>query len=316
MWERLQEKQSALALEISKRDKVLRKQQSLIQHLTDALQKQKSYQQQLKKEQKDVDGLDRFSVLNMIRTWTGKQDEVREKELAELATIEAKYREIEKMVTDLEKDIEKNKRELEKTEWESLDVKWELLKREKEQWIFEHNEEEARHLESLYEQKTVFATTTREIIEALHAGNDAEVALERALASLSSAKGYSTWDTFFGGGLIATAVKHSKLNESEDAIHDAQLSLQRFHTELLDLQEIETSALSVERDSFITFADYVFDDIFSAWSIHSKIHQSIDRIEDTLSELTNICSQLRKKQGECNNKSIEIEKEIAHIIGI
>ncbi|MER2071961.1 MAG: hypothetical protein ABS898_08595, partial [Psychrobacillus sp.] len=204
MWEELQERQSVLKMEINRREKAKRKQQTLAEQLETALHKKQEYWTRLKEEQKDVEDLDRFSILKVVRTWTGKQDVIREKEISELAAIEAKYREIEKTVIDLEKDITVNERELEKGDWESLDLEWEQIIEKKKQWLLVNNHAEATRLERLYEQKTILATSIREIIEAITAGNEAKIALKRALKSLEGAKDYSTWDTFLGGGIIAT----------------------------------------------------------------------------------------------------------------
>lgn len=314
MWEELQERQSVLKMEINRREKAKRKQQTLAEQLETALHKKQEYWTRLKEEQKDVEDLDRFSILKVVRTWTGKQDVIREKEISELAAIEAKYREIEKTVIDLEKDITVNERELEKGDWESLDLEWKQIIEKKKQWLLVNNHAEATRLERLYEQKTILATSIREIIEAITAGNEAKIALKRALKSLESAKDYSTWDTFLGGGIIATSLKHSKLDESEEEIHYAQRSLQRFHTELLDIQKISFENIAIERESFVTFADYVFDDIFSAWSTHSKINNSIDRMEQTLQNLSSISDQLQKQLKETQEKQSNVEIEIAQII--
>ena len=311
---KLQERQSVLKMEIIKRDKLKRRQQTLGEQLEIALHKKQEYWTRLKEEQKDVENLDGFSILKMVRTWTGKQDEIREKELSELASIEAKYREMEKTVTDLEQDIAEIESELDQADWESIDNEWETLMKEKERWIYGNKQEEAARLEELYEQKTFLISSIREITEAISAGNEAKIALRRALKSLEGAKDYSTWDTFLGGGLIATSLKHSKLDESENAIHAAQRSLQRFHTELLDIQQIKADSLSVERDSFVTFADYIFDDIFSAWSTHSKINNSIEHMNQTLSDLANTSDQLQEQLKQDQDMLDNVETEIIQII--
>jgi len=314
MWGKLQERQAVLKTEIINRDKVKRKHQTLTEHLEVALHKKQTYWSRLKKEQKDVENLDGFSILKVVRTWTGKQDEIREKELSELATIEAKYREIEKTVTDLEQDIVDIERELDQARWKSIDMEWETLMKEKEGWIYGNKQVEAARLDELYDQKTFLTSSSREITEAISAGHEAKIALRRALKSLEGAKDYSTWDTFLGGGLIATSLKHSKLDESENAIHAAQRSLQKFQTELLDIQQINAENLSVERDSFVTFADYIFDDIFSAWSTHSKINNSIDHINETISSLEHTTVQLEEQLKEDQEMLYNIGIEIAKII--
>lgn len=314
MWGKLQERQAVLKTEIINRDKVKRKHQTLTEHLEVALHKKQTYWSRLKKEQKDVENLDGFSILKVVRTWTGKQDEIREKELSELATIEAKYREIEKTVTDLEQDIVDIERELDQARWKSIDMEWETLMKEKEGWIYGNKQVEAARLDELYDQKTFLTSSSREITEAISAGHEAKIALRRALKSLEGAKDYSTWDTFLGGGLIATSLKHSKLDESENAIHAAQRSLQKFQTELLDIQQIKVENLSVERDSFVTFADYIFDDIFSAWSTHSKINNSIDHINETISSLEHTTVQLEEQLKEDQDMLYNMGIEIAKII--
>lgn len=91
----------------------------------------------------------------------------------------------------------------------------------------------------------------------------------------------STWDTFLGGGLIVTMMKHDDLDKSESALHEAQLNLERFEAELSDVQNGAIDELIVERGSFVTFADYFFDDIFSEWSIHNRINDSLSKVENT-----------------------------------
>ena len=166
MWGKLQERQAVLKTEIINRDKVKRKHQTLTEHLEVALHKKQTYWSRLKKEQKDVENLDGFSILKVVRTWTGKQDEIREKELSELATIEAKYREIEKTVTDLEQDIVDIERELDQSRWKSIDMEWETLMKEKEGWIYGNKQVEAARLDELYDQKTFLTSSSREITEA------------------------------------------------------------------------------------------------------------------------------------------------------
>lgn len=314
MWGKLQERQAVLKTEIINRDKVKRKHQTLSEHIEVALHKKQTYWSRLKKEQKDVENLDGFSILKVVRTWSGKQDEIREKELSELAAIEAKYREIEKTVADLEQDIADIERELDQVRWKSIDMEWETLMKEKEGWIYGNKQVEAARLDELYDQKTFLTSSSREITEAISAGHEAKIALRRALKSLEGAKDYSTWDTFLGGGLIATSLKHSKLDESENAIHAAQRSLQNFQTELLDIQQINAENLSVERDSFVTFADYIFDDIFSAWSTHSKINNSIDHINETISSLEHTTVQLEEQLKEDQDMLYNMGIEIAKII--
>ncbi len=54
---------------------------------------------------------------------------------------------------------------------------------------------------------------------------------------------------FFGGGLIATHLKHDALDKTESYLHNAQIALQRFQNELLDVQDMATKSLHIETDA-------------------------------------------------------------------
>ena len=314
MWDSLQAKQNWLQDQILKRDKALRKQEMIEHQISQAFERKELYLKELKKEQGDVDRLNRFSIMNLLLGLTGKIDEKREKELLELAAIEAKFREVEKIIIDLEKDKLQIQAELQKGEWQRLEEELAKLKEEKQQWMRENDFITANKIEENYEEKTALTAYSRGIREAISANKDALQALEEALNSLKDAHGYSSWDTFFGGGLLATALKHSELDASEEAIHRAQLSLQRFQTELMDLNDIEVDSIVIEKEGFLSFADYFFDDIFSAWTIHSEIDTAIKRVEDTMNRLEEIAKQLQVLLLENQQRLEKVEEEIHHLL--
>ena len=135
MWDSLQAKQNWLQDEILKRDKAMRKQEIIEHQIGQALERKELYLKELKKEQGDVDRLNRFSIINLLLGLTGKIDEKREKELLELAATEAKYREVEKLIVDLENERLQIHTELKKVEWQSLEEEMTSLIEEKQIWI-------------------------------------------------------------------------------------------------------------------------------------------------------------------------------------
>ncbi|MFJ8263975.1 hypothetical protein ACIQ4I_18870 [Rummeliibacillus sp. NPDC094406] len=306
---------SYLKIQKHKRDRVLRRHRAIEEQIIDEELRKDRFEQQLRKETKDVEDLDRFSFLKMFRKLTGKQGEIRQKEIAEMAAAEAKWRESEKMITTLEQDLEETRVEAANSEWENLDERLDLIIAQKKLWIFDNNLPESEQIKSLYQSKDEIHILKREIAEALTAGDEAKRTLKFTLKRLDSAENYSSWDTIFGGGFIATAMKHSELDEAEDAIHKAQRALQRFHTELVDVRDIDLEPLIVEREGFTKFADYFFDDVFSAWTIHSRIQSSQEHIEEVLNKVEEICNLLDKKQGEVENKEEGIAKQLSEILG-
>lgn len=306
MWEQLQEQQAQLIVKKNERNRLQRKEASLQTQRLELEAVRTKLEVELTKEQKDVIKLDKFSLTNLVSQWKGTINEKRKKEIAEAAEAELKYNEAEKTLRDLEKDIEIVKLEIANGDYSSIDQTWTSLMLEKEQWLFAHTVDERQALENLYENRANFESMQKEIEEATIAGKDALHALEQANKELDSASAMSTWDTFLGGGILVTAMKHSSINSSQDYIHNAQMALRRFETELMDVKNIATEVLQVDRSNFMTFTDYFFDNIFTDWMIHSQINTSKDRLEEAIGQVEKVLEKL-------NAKSMEVETELEEV---
>lgn len=313
--EQLDQEISHLKILKHKRERVLRRLKTIEEQLSDEQLKKDRFEKQLRKETKDVKDLDRFSFLKMFRTLTGKQDKFRQKEIAEMAAAEAKWRESQKMITTLEQDLEETRAKTENPEWNDLDKKLELAIARKKVWIIDHNLPESETIKSLYKSRDCIQIMKREIAEALTTGDEAKRTLKFTVTKLNSAESYSSWDMLFGGGLIATALKHSELDGAEDAIHKAQRALQRFHIELVDVEGIDLELLKVERENFTKFADYFFEDIFSEWSIHSSIQASQENVKKILKTVEELCELLEQKQVDVQVKEDRIAEQLSSILG-
>lgn len=75
----------------------------------------------------------------------------------------------------------------------------------------------------------------REVDEALPAGSAARTALRSAADLLSSARSWSAYDTFAGGGLISSVIKHDRLDQAGATMRQADAQLARFTRELADV---------------------------------------------------------------------------------
>jgi len=296
MWSIFQERQSNLQSIKNERERLQRKLASELKDSAEQAHKRDELERKLTKEQRDVEKLDSFSFSNMMRKWKGTLEEIRDQELAEAAAVELKWNEAVKMVRDIDAEVETIHKELGDQRFQQVDSEWNRLMNEKEQWLRANSPKDQAIIEDLYTRKTAVQTMLKEIEEAEVAGINAEDYLSTAISQLDSASGYSTWDTFLGGGMIVTAMKHSAIDKSEDTIHKAQMALQRFQTELKDVKALEANSFAVERGGFITMADYFFDDIFSEWTIHSRISKSQKNLQNTLSEVEKVLYSLEGKK--------------------
>ncbi|NLC11364.1 MAG: hypothetical protein GX767_03815 [Firmicutes bacterium] len=98
---------------------------------------------------------------------------------------------------------------------------------EKEAVILSDEGGRARPLLELSVELGELKANQKELTEAIEAGKHALKLLQKVRDSLSSAQGWSIWD-MLGGGLIATAVKHSRIDDARKHVHDAQQALHRF----------------------------------------------------------------------------------------
>ncbi|OPY60123.1 MAG: hypothetical protein A4E56_02879 [Pelotomaculum sp. PtaU1.Bin065] len=143
------------------------------------------------------------------------------------------------------------------------------------------------------------------------AGNAVLAELNNVIGSLRSAQGWGTWD-LLGGGLIATAIKHSRVNDAKKSVHRVQQKLMIFLRELKDVDLNIKPGVSIDIGAFAAFADYFFDGLIVDWVVQSRIKNSLanavlqkDKVADVLGILK---SALEKSQQELDR--LKKEKQI------
>ncbi|MCD8020988.1 MAG: hypothetical protein LUF92_15860 [Clostridiales bacterium] len=129
----------------------------------------------------------------------------------------------------------------------------------------------------------------REIDEAIDAGYRALRALEEAENYLNSARNFGIWD-MFGGGVISSMMKHSKMDQAQRCMERAQYELRNFSRELQDVQIY--GAVQVNFDGLTKFFDVFCDNFIVDFMVQSKINetrrnvaQTRQRVEDTIRQL-------------------------------
>lgn len=128
-----------------------------------------------------------------------------------------------------------------------------------------------------------------EINEAIEAGRDAQMRLHRIQETLRSAKGWGIYD-LLGGGLISGMMKRIRMEKAQQQIEELRGSLERFNSELKDVQ-VQCSA-SAELSEWLNITDLVFDDPLSDWLSLSKIKDAKAEIDRTAEEVTALLARL------------------------
>jgi len=136
----------------------------------------------------------------------------------------------------------------------------------------------------------------RELAEAVSAGRAARGNLAEALRVLRSAGAWSAWDTFGGGGVISSAIKHDRMDEASGVIEQARLALHRFGRELDDLGL--PAIVLPTTDGLTRGVDIWFDNIFTDLTVRNRIATSTRSVEEVLGRVTELLEDLEARQRE------------------
>jgi hypothetical protein len=270
--------------------------------------KSASLSSQLNKELADVQQLEGSGITSLFYSLLGNKVEKLDKERQEFLSAKLKYENCENEVKQLEIEIERIKSKIsesgnpELTYKNILDAKI-LRLREKQNDKFLLYEES---LESHLKQKN-------EINEAIEAGEMALNGLRLAIQTLRKAKNWGLYD-MVGGGLLATAIKHSNIDEAKNIIHDVQVWLKKFKRELSDVHFATSGELAVQMDSFSIFADYFFDNLIFDWVVQDKINRSLEGCETVCKQVLQLVTQLRIDDVEITQKCNETKAEFISFI--
>lgn len=123
-----------------------------------------------------------------------------------------------------------------------------------------------------------------EINEAIEAG---DVVIKRAnnvLDYLNDAKLWGIFDMFSRRSLLSSIVKHSKLDNAQDAMEELKASLDRFNSELNDVK-VSCKVNNVDFDGWIKFFDIFCDDFLVDLYTVSKISDSKNKISELIEKV-------------------------------
>ncbi len=150
-----------------------------------------------------------------------------------------------------------------------LDARRERAVDARAQWLASTDPEVARALEDIATEVGAAREMLREVAEAKAAAAEADRELAAGAALLDSADGWSTYDTFFGGGMISSAIKHSRMDDASSVLRRADLALGRLSAELGDvgLPAVGTVEVSELTRTMDIWMDNIFSDLKSAGAI-------------------------------------------------
>ncbi len=300
---------------IAAKEKMWRKEkfEGMIRHTEEALEKEVNrkieLEKALKDEDKDVKKLESLSITNIFYSILGSKEQQLDKERQEFLAAKLKYDECCHSVLMLEKDLESYK--LSFNNLLDAEDEYEAVLKKKEAFILGLNNENSKKLLEIMDKIPSIEAQKKELQEAIAAGNAARNELQFVVDSLESADGWGTWD-ILGGGLLATAAKHSEIDKAKEYAQNTKVALMKFQNELADVDL--AMDIDINIGSFETFADYFFDGLISDWIVQSKISDSLKSVCNVIYNVEDIIKSLKAKLNTVENELSSIKENVKSLI--
>jgi hypothetical protein len=268
-----------------------------------------SLKSQLNKEQVDVEKLERMSLTALFYSVLGSREQQLKKERQELLSAQLLYQQTKNEVESLEQEQDNLLRQLD--ELQTVDSEYERLIAKKEELLRQSNQALSNELIEIAEQTANLNSEEKEITEALNAGNDVISGLERVIESLKSAANWGTWD-LLGGGIIITAIKHSRIDDAQSSLHYIQVKMSQFKRELADVKK--NVFFQIDIGKFESFADLFFDNLITDWIVQSKIHNSLEQSQKAKYVIGRALEELSGLKKIARNKISDLQKKRMQLI--
>lgn len=250
----------------------------------------------MEKEKKDIEILEKTSFSGILAKIAGNYDEKREKEYQEYLDAKLEYDRNFETVNHLKSELERTSEEVRNLQNDYLDQK---------NHLFIAYPEGRAMAEKIETEKKAWYSLRKELLEAKRAVEKVLALSESAKRSFESARGWSTYDTFFRGGLLADIAKYSKIDEANEVVSRITSSTQIMIKELRDVdlafhENMDTIGQG-ER-----FFDIAFDNIFSDLNVRSKI-------QNNLSSINRYIIQLESTLRILDNKLNDVARNLAKL---
>jgi uncharacterized protein with HEPN domain len=119
----------------------------------------------------------------------------------------------------------------------------------------------------------------REIREAQAACEAALTSLGEAQRKVDSARSWGTYDTWFGGGLFSSLVKHDRIDQAESYMRTVDVALDRLRKELADVSMGSAAIGGVGVSDLTRTLDVWFDNFFSDLAVQSRLKDADHRLD-------------------------------------
>lgn len=154
-----------------------------------------------------------------------------------------------------------------------------------------------------------------ELDEATAAGRRAAHELAAARGRLGSAESWSTYDTWLGGGLVSSMVKHDRLDDAGRHVVSAQAALADFARELGDVGAVDTLRADLGVGPTMRTVDIWFDNLFTDLSVRARIKDSAADVDAAALAVRDVLADLERRSGQLAQERSALLRRRDELVG-
>jgi chromosome segregation ATPase len=264
-------------------------------------------QAQYQIDQKDVDRLEHMSLTRVIAALKGSRDEAIAREQAEANAVRMRLADAQARLEAVRTECQAAQTQLDHLA--SAPDAYTAVLAEKERHLTDSADPRRATLLSLADERGRLNAELGELAKAAQAADAARQALLQTEDKLGSASGWNTYDTFFGGGMIATAMEHSRLDDAAAAAAEADRRMAVLRTDLTELDRVEQTSPLITLSSATRFVDMWFDNIFTDLAVRDRIKQAQQNVTQSLQLVSAVEERLRAQSADVQSRLAEIEAQ-------
>jgi hypothetical protein len=269
-------------------------------------------QAQYRIEQKDVDRLEHMSLARILVALKGSRDEALARERAEADAVRMRLADAQARLEAVRTEHQAAQGQLDHLA--SAPDAYTALLAEKERHLTESGDPRRAALLSLADERGRLNAELGEMAKAAQAANAARQALLQTDDKLGSASGWNAYDTFFGGGMLATVMEHSRLDEAAAAAAEADRRMAVLRTDLTELDQVEQTSPVITLSSATRFVDMWFDNIFTDLAVRDRIKQAQQNVSQSLRLVSTVEERLKAQSAEVQYRLAEIEAQRRNLL--
>ncbi len=259
------------------------------------------------KEQNDVEKIEGLSLQSLVYSVMGKKEAKLSKERKEAYAAVAKFdlasRELDRIldyIEELNNELEGLK-DCESEYEKSINKKIVLIKL--------HNKEKAKEFVEYENRYIQLEKNIIEIEEAIHVSNRTVDKINQILKCLDRVIQYSEKD-MSSPKLDISMLKHEELDKAHRLIKSLHFNLVKVKAELKDVDVYSVSNMNVKINSYLKFADFFLDGLFTDIAIHNHINDAIIEVNEMKDEILAIINTLKDRKKENESEIISIKNKI------